>query len=169
MPNPPNPFEDDVALSDADIDMQNAGVKKKAPKAKPVRAVIAPGGKKVQQEEVNEYAQRRRAAANAVGGSGDEAAETRAAALAAEEAAAHEEQGHKDCAADAAVDTSLDHEDDEMEELEEDEQVGGRMGAIEVWLTAIRYTAALHATVLNPFDKAAIRVHASKCKGEFGQ
>ena len=65
-------------------------------------------------------------------------------------------------------DNSLAADDDDMEELEEDEKVGGLSSAIDVWLTAIKYMAALHATVDDPFDEGKIQAHATNCKGAHG-
>ena len=64
------------------------------------------------------------------------------------------------------TDRSCDLSDSEMErdeDLDEDIEAGGLVSAIDVWLTSIHYTAALHATYKDHFNLDLRRAHAKKC------
>jgi hypothetical protein len=145
---------------------KKGSTKKGKGKKKVVSAVSASAGKQVAQADVQQYARVR----GGGGGSGATAERTEADKEAEKEAAA-EEKELKDTE-DASPDDSLEAEEEDMDELdeplEEDRQVGGLDTAIDVWLAAIKYTAALHTSIADPFDKAAIKAHAAKC-GETGR
>ena len=136
----------------------SGGVQKKPrqPKKKTVAVVLAPGGARIDAAAVKEYTAKRKAAEKDV--AGDAPAPAPAPGAEAEHTPADEDkEGDKG-------DASLEPEEDEMEDmLDEDETAGGLQTAIEVWLTAIRYTAALHATVDDPFDDEQVRAYATKC------
>ena len=146
------------------IGVAGGGVKKKAPsKKKVVTAVSGPGGKRVGQADVQQYAAARRRAASAPAATSGGALPTAADHAAAKKA----ETAARGVVADEE-DISVELEDelmDEVEEdneLEEDDKIGGLASAIDVWLTAILYMAELHATLDDPFDKAAVKSMASK-------
>ena len=127
--------------------------KKKA--AKKVQVVLAPGGARVDKAAVKEYAARRKAADRAVGGNAP-------APAPAEEGQSPEDEDKEGDTGDDSL--QLEPEDGDMEdELEEDARAGNLGTAIEVWLTAIRYTEALHASVANAFDDVEVRAYASVC------
>ena len=127
------------------IGVQGAGAQKgKAGKRKKVTVIAGPGGKKVAQADVQVYAAKRRAAAGAETGAGEDAGAR--TAIAAEEAAATIAENATKEVVPNSMDDSLETEDADMEgDLEEDEHAGGLASAIDVWLTAIRYTAGASA------------------------
>jgi ribosomal protein S18 acetylase RimI-like enzyme len=155
--------------------VQGGGVQKKSTSTKKgkkkaaVAAVAGPRGRSVDESDVREYARKRKAAACAAraGEEGSAGARTNPEAE-AQEKEAEDEKDTEGEMADTSLEADNDDEDMEDFELEEDETVGGFASAVEVWLAAIRYTAALHATCDDPFDKEAIKVHAKKC-GETGR
>ena len=49
------------------------------------------------------------------------------------------------------------------DDLEEDEQVGGLLTAIDVWLTAIKYLTDIHTELKDHYDMVERKVHADKC------
>ena len=54
-------------------------------------------------------------------------------------------------------------EGDEDGDLEEDEQVGGLLTAIDVWLTAIKYLTDIHTELKDHYDMVERKAHADKC------
>ena len=158
------------------IPVMSAGAVK-GKKKKQVRGVLTAGGKKVTQKDT--MADNRKARGLTPS---PPVAATAAAAARGSRAAASFAKAVAESATEADVeleDNSLAPDDDEDEDdemaassgcsedvadLEEDEKVGGLQSAIDVWLTAIKYTSDLHTPIADHFDLQARKAHADKCQ-----
>ena len=142
-----------------------SAIQKRAPaagkrgKKKAVAVVLAPGNARVDAATVADYTAARQKAAAAGPHQPEAAAETGEPSNASEPADTCDphEKG------DSSLDISQDDDTMEGAELEEDESAGGLDTAIDVWLKAIRYMAALHATYDDHFDMELRRAHATRC------
>ena len=146
----------------------SGGVAKKAAtksaKKKSVMPVLSVKGKQVTEKEVAKYA-KDRTKATAAGPKLGPVAPAPAPKTPANDAdAASAARAAASPKSDVEVtDSSVEIEDDEMDELEEDEEVGGVATALKSWRTAIQYTSDIHAPITNHFDMTERKAHAEKC------